>query len=205
MYPGFRIGKLLVLEETDQRTKGGNILCKVQCDCGKIVLMPRIRLNPWSRFHNKSCGCQAYETNSLKETTHGLSRGSKNSIYLIWQGIKTRCLNKNAFAYKDYGGRGIKICDRWLKFENFYEDMKEGYVKGLTIERNDVNGNYEKLNCKWITREEQADNRRTTIYMDTLEGTMKIKDAAKLVGICWQAMYTRYKSWPKERWLERYR
>ena len=79
-------------------------------------------------------------------------------------------------------------------------------MKNLTIERNNVNGNYEKDNCSWISRAAQADNRRTTIYMNTELGFMKIKDAAKLVGICWQAMYVRYKNWPKEPlWLEKYK
>lgn len=200
---GLRIGKLTVLEKTQERDRGGYILWKVKCDCGVERLTRSTNLNINNKRVNKSCGCQAYITNSERETTHGLSRGSKNSIYLIWQGIKNRCLNEKAFAYKDYGGRGIKICDEWKNsFEKFYEDMSETYIKGLTIERKEVNGNYEKSNCTWITRAEQANNRRTTIYIDTFWGKMTIKDAAKIVGIGWQAMYVRVKSWPKERWFE---
>lgn len=196
-----RFGAWVVIEKTSKRANG-NILWNCQCDCGVIRLVRATALNRGKSLH---CGCKTGEINRDHSQTHGLSRGSHNSIYLIWQGIKNRCLNEKAFAYKDYGGRGIKICEEWLNFENFYRDMLEGYEKGLTIERNNVNGNYEKSNCKWITRAEQANNRRTTIYMDTELGIMKIKDAAKLVGICWQAMYTRYKHWPKERWLEKAR
>lgn len=203
-YVGLRIGKILVLEKTEKRDSKGYILWKFKCDCGIERLTRSTNLNLKNKKVITSCGCQAYETNSLKETTHGDSRGPNKSLYIIWQGIKNRCLNKKAFAYKDYGGRGIKICDEWKdSFEKFKEDMFDGYSKGLSIERNDVNGNYEKSNCRWITKSEQASNRRTTIYMDTLEGIMKIQDAADLVGICWQAMYTRYKHWPRERWLER--
>jgi len=199
---GLKFGKILVLEgDTGARSTGGYVLWKGQCDCGTVRMFYSTTLK---NGKVKSCGCQAYATNSLKETTHGLSRGSGNSIYLIWQGIKNRCLNKNSFAYKDYGGRGIKVCERWLNsFENFYDDMIEGYAKGLTLERIDVNGNYEKLNCKWITRAEQANNRRTTIYIDhPFYGKITIKRAASIVGICWQAMYTRIKHWPEERWFE---
>ena len=200
---GFRLGKIVVLERLSFRGKSGDILYKCKCDCGKEVNIKATYLNPNNKVYSKSCGCQAAITNSIREKTHGLSRGKNNSIYIIWQGIKNRCLNTKSFAYKDYGGRGIKICDRWLNFENFYNDMKEGYSKGLTIERKEVNGNYEKSNCCWITRSEQANNRRTTIYInDDFYGTLTIKDAAKIVGIGWQAMYVRIKSWPKERWFE---
>lgn len=204
---GFKLGKLTILEKTNQRDKAGYILWKVRCDCGKIILMRSTSVNPNYKRHNISCGCRAYETNSQKETTHGLSRGENNQIYLIWQGMKNRCLNPKSFPYKDYGGRGIKVCDRWLEsFENFYDDMKEGYDKGLTLERKDVNGNYEKSNCVWITRAEQANNRRTTIYIEHFwYGKITIKDAAKIVGIGWQAMYTRIKHWPEERWFEKAR
>ena len=160
---GLRFGKILVGKLHLDRDKRGNTLWNCKCDCGTERL---IRATSLRTGATSSCGCQAYETNSIRETTHGCSRGEGKNLYQIWQAIKTRCLNENSFAYKDYGGRGIKICDRWLTFENFYEDMKEDYIKGLTIERKNVNGNYEKSNCTWITRAEQANNRRTTIYID---------------------------------------
>lgn len=197
---GLVFGKITVLAQSEQRDKIGNVLWICKCECGVERL---VRATSLVTGVTKSCGCQAYVTNSIRETTHGLSRGKNNSIYIIWQGIKNRCLNKKAFAYKDYGGRGIKICDSWLSFENFYDDMKDGYTKGLSIERIDVNGNYEKSNCTWITKAEQANNRRTTIYIDhEFYGKITIKDASVIVGVCWQAMYTRVKHWPKERWFE---
>lgn len=197
-----KIGHWKILKRTEQRDIRGNILWLCECVCGTSRSVPATRL---ANGYSKHCGCQTGIINGDRDRTHGLSRGPKNSIYLIWQGIKNRCLNEKSFAYKDYGGRGIKICDEWKNdFQKFYDDMSETYTKGLTIERNDVNGNYEKLNCCWITRAEQANNRRTTIYIDTEKyGRIKIKDAAWIVGIGWQAMYVRIKSWPKERWFEK--
>lgn len=195
---GLVIGKLKVLKETDER-RNGNIMWECLCVCGKII---RVRATALKRGLSKSCGCQTGIINGNRERTHGASRS--DPLYIIWQGIKTRCFNEKSFAYKDYGGRGIKMSAEWVNdFIKFKIDMSEGYVKGLTIERKNVNGNYEKSNCIWVTRKEQANNRRTTIYMDTEIGVMKIKDAAKIAGICWQAMYVRYKNWPKERWLEK--
>lgn len=82
-------------------------------------------------------------------------------IYKIWAGIKTRCLNEKTPKFKYWGGRGIRVCDRWKNsFELFYEDMKEGYSDNLSIDRIDNDGNYEKDNCKWSTAKEQANNRR---------------------------------------------
>lgn len=201
---GLRFGKISVGKIHWERDKRGNTLWNCKCDCGieRLIRATSLRTGATS-----SCGCQAYETNSIRETTHGASRGPNKHLYQIWQGIKNRCLNDKAFAFKDYGGRGIQICDRWKNsFENFYEDMIEGYIDGLTIERKEVNGNYEKSNCCWITLAEQANNRRTTIYIDCKPwGKITIKDAAKIVGIGWQAMYVRVKHWPEERWFEQAR
>ncbi len=87
--------------------------------------------------------------------THGLR---KHPIYPVWQGMKTRCYNKNYNQYKDYGGRGIKICERWLTISNFIDDMYSSYKKGLTIDREDNDGNYEPSNCRWADRQLQNTN-----------------------------------------------
>ena len=85
-------------------------------------------------------------------------------IYRIWGGMRTRCINPNSPDYKNYGGRGIKVCDRWRDFKNFYEDMKDGYKDNLTIDRINNNGNYELLNCKWRTVKQQSRNTRTNVF-----------------------------------------
>jgi len=92
------------------------------------------------------------------------------STHGSWIGMRQRCLNKNISTYKDYGGRGIIVCDRWLKFENFLEDMGVRPA-GTSLDRIDFNGNYEPANCRWATRKEQALNRRPTrkIKVDGIE------------------------------------
>ena len=80
--------------------------------------------------------------------------------YGVWNGMLQRCGNKKNSRYKDWGGRGIKVCDRWKRFDEFWEDMKEGYKEGLTLDRIDNNGFYCKENCKWSTQKEQMNNKR---------------------------------------------
>src|SRR5690606_2812880 len=103
----------------------------------------------------KSCGCLRIETNISKGTTHGHS-GTRT--YQAWLNMKSRCSNKKNISYENYGGRGISICDRWLNsFENFLEDMGE-CPDNLTLERMDVNGNYEPNNCIWEDYSQQLFN-----------------------------------------------
>ena len=88
---------------------------------------------------------------------HGLSN---HPLYRIWSFMKNRCLNPNIKAYKDYGARGIKVCDRWLDINNFIEDMYPSYQEGLSLDRIDVDGDYEPDNCRWATKSIQARNTR---------------------------------------------
>lgn len=126
--------------------------CSIE-ECENIVTRRTWCHTHYSRWHRHG------DPNFTKIEMHG-SYGTKE--YNIWRSMKDRCTNPNNKAYKDYGGRGIMICERWSKFENFIADM--GNVpKRYYIDRIDNNGNYEPKNCKWITSKESGNNRRTTL------------------------------------------
>lgn len=111
---------------------------------------------------------------------HGMR---KTRIYRTWSHMKGRCNNPNDKAYKYYGGRGIKVCDRWNDFVNFQEDMGADYDDSLSIERINVNGDYKKFNCRWIKFSEQSKNRRTNRKITYKGVTKNINDWAKDLGI----------------------
>lgn len=111
--------------------------------------------------------------------THGMS---KTRTYIIWQHMKARCLRKTHPRYADWGGRGIKICEHWMVFENFYADMGEA-KPGMTIDRIDNNGNYEPLNCKWSTIGEQNKNKRNTRKISANGQTKTINEWCKELGV----------------------
>lgn len=114
--------------------------------------------------NTKSCGCiqkEKVRANSLK---HGHARGYKKSkVYAVWSSMVDRCRNPMNNRFENYGGRGIDVCDRWLKFENFIDDM--GYFDGLTLDRKDNDKGYCKENCRWATRIEQANNKTTNRFI----------------------------------------
>ena len=120
---------------------------------------------------------------------HGM-KGTR--IYRIWQRIKARCLNKNTNDYKYYGGRGIKVCKRWLNsFENFYEDLSVGYEDDLTIDRIDNNGDYEPLNCRWVSRKIQSQNKRNNIFITYGSETKSLKKWAQDLGLKYKTLHCR--------------
>jgi hypothetical protein len=113
-----------------------------------------------------------------------------------------RCTNPNNSDFKHYGGRGIKVCDRWFgSFDAFLEDMGSSWVDGLSIERRDVNGNYEPSNCYWATQSQQMRNTRKSLIIDTPWGKLHWIEAAEKIGITSHAMWYRVKHWPEKDWL----
>lgn len=116
---------------------------------------------------------------------------SSSKEYSSWESMKARCLNSNNLFYNNYGGRGIKVCKRWLNFKNFYKDMGDKPSKDYSLERIDVNGNYCSENCKWATRREQDRNRRTNVFIEYKNKTYILSDLAKKVGLHQQTIKSR--------------
>lgn len=181
--------------------KSGNATWLCKCDCGTTRIVIGSNL---TRGLSKSCGCYNIEKATeriinTKNTKHGLYN---TKLYKVFASMKGRCYNKRDKAYKNYGMRGIKICDEWLNdFMCFYNwSIENGYEEGLSIERLDVNGNYEPSNCKWITLHEQQFNKTDTHYLTYNNETKSIAEWSIETGIPYNTLRGRVRrGWSDEK------
>lgn len=199
---GQKFGRLTCLRDVG-RSKGHNAMWLCRCECGNETIVNAGNLTRPNRG-TKSCGCILRET--APHTTHSLyydEDGKRSRLNHIWDGMKQRCLNPNDAHFKDYGGRGISICHEWLNYSSFHEwAMANGYKGNLTIERKEINGNYEPSNCCWIPHSKQSRNRRSTHFI-TFNGVKKsLAEWGKIIGIDPSGLRRRLeKGWSIERTL----
>lgn len=178
---GQKYGRLLVLSRAENKSeKDANARWNCQCDCGKISVVYGQDLQ---REKVKSCGC----LNAENRIKHGMSR---TNVHAVWRMMRDRCSNPNNAAYKNYGGRGIRVCERWDSFENFLNDMGSR-PDGYSIDRIDNDGNYEPSNCRWATTKQQLNNQRRNRVIE-LNGERKtIAQWADSLGIDWYTLRSR--------------
>lgn len=188
-------GRWMVTDYAASVNGKARLVCK--CECGTIR-----NIDKYSLTHNgtNSCGCLQKEQPNRKK--HGMS---KATIHRTWRNMKDRCYNKNNKEYSDYGGRGIKVCERWLdNFEAFYSDVSSllHYNEmGYSIDRIDNNGNYEPNNVQWATKTEQNKNKRNNINITYNGKTQCLKAWAMELDMPYCTLWQRIKTlkWSAER------
>lgn len=179
---GKKYGKLTVSDKANGKyDQYGHFLWECICDCGKTCYVKGAQLRSGI---TKSCGCLHSDLLVNRNNKHGLS---KKRIYKIYKGIKRRCLNATCQDYKNYGGRGIKICDEWIGdngVERFYKwSLENGYAENLSIDRIDVNGDYCPENCRWADLKTQANNKRTNHEIEWNGEVHTLTEWSKITGI----------------------
>lgn len=151
---GRKFGRLTVVALVGFRERDSKLIWSCDCECGERVDVVGAQLR---RGQTQSCGCLMIERTRAVNTTHGC-KGTR--IYRIWHGMLDRVRNKNCKDYHRYGGRGIRVCERWLSFENFLADMGYPPSESHSIDRENNDGDYCRENCRWATAKQQANNRR---------------------------------------------
>lgn len=184
-----------VLYYIHEKGKNSKWLCL--CNCGNLFVTTACSIRD---RENLSCGCMIGKSHEK----HGYIKLNQR-LYKIHNAMVERCYNVNHKQYKHYGGRGIAVCNEWRNdFMNFYEwAMNNGYKEELTIDRVDVNGNYEPTNCRWATAKQQGRNRRTCRYFTINDETHNLSEWCEILNLNYKRVYNRlYKGWSIEKALE---
>ena len=170
------LGMKFPTEKSKKKSRYGLYQCQY---CGKEF---ETQVQDVKSGRTKSCGCQS----KGHSNPHGLTQ---HRLYQTWKGMKARCYNEKNPNYKDYGGRGIQVCERWLDINNFIEDMYPTYIEGLTLDRIDVDGNYEPDNCRWATLNIQQYNTRE----------IRSNNTSGYRGVCWSKKLNK---WIAQIWVD---
>ncbi len=174
---GVRFGRLVALSQAE-RTKAGKTQWNCICDCGNTKIVATSNLVTGG---TTSCGCFAEERHKVSRRTHGMRQTPE---YKSWSESRQRCNNPSNSNYKDYGGRGIRVCEKWdQSFESFFADMGAKPSMSHSIDRIDVNGHYEPGNCRWATPQEQSANRRNAVLIQAFGKTMSLAEWSRETGI----------------------
>lgn len=187
-----RFSKLIVIRQIG-KDRWGNYKWLCSCDCGRKIIVVSGNLR---KGHTQSCGCLQKERASAWASKHQLKHGhTKNckpsKIYISWRNMIQRCTNPNDKEYKNYGDRGIVVCEHWLKFENFNEDMGKDWKSGLTIERKNNGKGYSPENCYWATRKQQSRNIRNNHLISCFDKSQCFAEWSEETGISWETLYAR--------------
>lgn len=202
---GAKVAKLTILELYKSQ-ESGRYRAKCQCECGAFVDVEKSNISSGNTRQCKAC---ANITRSEAHIKHGCSEPMKDvdplgyAIYTRWSAMKARCYRESDSHYKNYGGRGIKVCDRWLEsYENFLADMGLPPDRNYQIDRIDNNGDYCPENCRWVSRKENARNKTTNKFITAFGETMTQSAWAEKTGIKRETIAMRLKrGWDAEKAL----
>lgn len=206
-YLGKKYGRLTVIGFARSEGKRRGWSWIVKCDCGKqkIVSPPDVK-----NGKTRSCGCFHDErcAERAKKFEHNVYKYRR--LYGIYNGVKRRCFNKNEPRFKDYGGRGITMCEEWLNSDNGFDKfvgwaLSNGYADDLTLERKDVDGDYCPENCEWITRIDQAKNKRDTLWVDYKGEHIRLLELCEREGVKYDTVHDRIynRGWTVEKAIQK--
>lgn len=174
-----RVYTRLTVIAQEQNTASGHTRWRCRCECGTEIVRTGRDLNK-SKDGIRSCGCLQKDRAAAAHKTHGMSY---HPAFWVWRSMRDRCRLPSHQAWKNYGGRGIKVDPRWDDFDVFWEDMGPSYLPGLSLDRIDNEKGYNKENCRWTTRSIQCRNKRGNVFIESPWGRVTIAEASEKSGI----------------------